>query len=68
MLYIFTWYCPCFQCNDSFANPHFPYRDNDIIFRILAMWSHSHAFSVAVINWQAFGFEPTRIVITTNTL
>ena len=67
MLYIFTWFCPCFQCKNSFAYPHFPYRDSDMIFRILCLLSHSHAFRVAVFDWQAFEFEPIRIVITTST-
>ena len=29
--------------------------------------SRSHVFRVAVIDWQAFEFEPIRIVITTST-
>ena len=39
----------------------FPYRDNDMIFRILDLLSNSHA---AVVNGRAFEFEPSRIVIT----
>ena len=58
---IFTWFCPCFQCTDSSGYSHFPYRDNDMIFRILDLLSNSHA---AVVNEWAFEFEPTRIVIT----
>ena len=38
-----------------------PYRDNDMIFRILDLLSKSHA---AVVSGRAFEFEPTRIVIT----
>ena len=45
---------------------HFPYRDSDMIFQILCLLSHSHAFHVAVFNWQAFEFEPIRITITTS--
>ena len=56
----FLWFCPCFQCEDGFVYPHahFPYRDNDMIFRILDLLSNSHA---AVVNGRAFEFEPTRI-------
>ena len=64
MLYIFTvftWFCPYFQCTDSSGYPHFPYRDNDMIFRILDLLSNSHA---AGVNGRAFEFEPSRIVIT----
>ncbi len=43
----------------------FPYRDNDMIFRILDLLSNSHE---AMINGRVFEFEPIRIVITTNTL
>ena len=57
MLYIFTWFCPCFQRKDSSVYPHFPYRDNDMIFQILNLLSNSHA---AVVNGRAFEFEPTR--------
>ena len=56
---VFTWFCPCFQCTDSSGYSHFPYRDNDMIFRILDLLSNSHA---AVVNGRAFEFEPTRIV------
>ena len=35
--------------------------------RILCLSSHSHAFRVAVFDWQAFEFEPILIVITTST-
>ena len=66
MLYIFTWFCPCFQCKDSSAYPHLPYRDSDMIFQILCLLSHGHALRVAVFNWQAFEFEPIRIAITTS--
>ena len=38
-----------------------------MIFRILCLLSHSHAFRVAVFDWQVFEFEPIRIVITTST-
>ena len=58
---VFTWLCPCFQCTDSSGYSHFPYRDNDMIFRILELLSNSHA---AVVNGRAFEFELTRIVIT----
>ena len=75
MLYIFTvftWFCPCLQCCFHMVlsmfsvygysgYPHFSYRDNDMIFRILDILSNSHA---AVVNGRAFEFEPTRIVIT----
>ena len=50
-----------FQCTDSSGYPHFPYRDNDMIFRILDLLSNSHA---AVVNGRDFEFEPSRIVIT----
>ena len=40
---VFTWLCPRFQCTDSSGYSHFPYRDNDMIFRILDLLSNSHA-------------------------
>ena len=40
ILYIFTWFCQCCQCKDSFAYPHFPYRDSDMVFHILCLLSH----------------------------
>ena len=63
MLYIFTvftWFCPCLQCKDGSVYPHYPYRDNDVIFRILDLLSNSQA---AVVNGRAFEFDPIRIVI-----
>ena len=63
MLYIFTvftWFCPCFQCKDSSVYPHFPYRDNDMIFRILDLLSNSHA---AVINGRAFKLERVHNIV-----
>ena len=53
---VFTWFCPCFQCKDSFVYPHVPYWDNDMIFRILDLLSNSYG---AVAN-----VEPIRIAIT----
>ena len=38
-----------------------------MIFHILYLLSHSHTFRVAVFDWQAFEFEPIRIVIITST-
>ena len=38
-----------------------------MIFRILCLLSHSHAFSVVVIKWRVFGFEAIAEVITTST-
>ena len=58
MLYIFivfTWFCPCFQCKDCSTYPHFPDRENGMLFLIVYLVSLSHAFNVAVINWRAFG-------------
>ena len=46
---------------DSSGYPHFPYRDSDMIFRILDLLSNSHA---AIVNGRAFEFEPSRIAIT----
>ena len=62
---VFTWFCPCFQCTDSFGYPHFPYRDNDMIFRILDLLSNSHA---AVVNGRAFEFEPLGLSLPASTL
>ena len=58
---VFTWFYPCFQCKNSSGYPHFPYRDNDMIFRILDLLSNGQA---AVVNGRAFEFDPVRIVIT----
>ena len=38
-----------------------------MIFRILCLLNHSHAFRVVVFDWQVFELEPIRIVITTST-
>ncbi len=73
---VFTWFCPCLQCCFSHGFVHvfsvrivlsiltFPYRDNDVIFRILDLLSNSHA---AMVDGRVFEFEPIRIVITTST-
>ena len=43
MLYIFTWFSPCFQCKDTSAYPHFSYRDNGMIFRMLFLLSQTES-------------------------